>query len=257
MRRCCTVELIAGSAPVVEVDAAVSVLIASPLRLSDAPDARGIEVVQAKDVDSEVVGRDEGSTSRERPRTEYDSLMDLAFFDRFPVLETERLQMRELLDEDAPALFEVLRDEEVTRYYDVDTMAGVAAAVEVIAEMRKRYVDRVGIRWALVEKGSASLVGTIGFNSINLSAHKCAIGYELARRVWGQGFATEAVRAAVRFGHDEIGLNRIEAAVMLGNEASVRVLHKAGFKEEGVLRALAYWKGSYHDLRVFSVLRNA
>ena len=182
--------------------------------------------------------------------------MNLAFFDRFPVLETERLQMRELLDEDAPALFEVLRDEEVTLYYDVDTMAGVWAAAEVIAEMRKRYVDRVGIRWALIDKGSASLVGTIGFNRINLSAHQCVIGYEFARRVWNRGFATEAVRAAVRFGHDEIGLNRIEAAVMLRNEASVRVLLKAGFKEEGVLRALGYWKGRYHDLRVFSVIRS-
>lgn len=183
--------------------------------------------------------------------------MNFAFFDRFPVLETERLQMRELVDEDAPALFEVFRDDEVTRYYDVETMAGVAPAAEIIAEMRRRYVDRAGIRWALVDKENASLVGTIGLSSISLAAHRGVLGYELARRAWGRGFATEAVRAAVRFGHDEIGLNRIEAAVMLGNEASVRVLLKAGFTEEGVLRALGYWKGRYHDLRMFSVLRDA
>lgn len=183
--------------------------------------------------------------------------MNLAFFDRFPALETERLQMRELRDEDAPAVFEVFRDDEVTRYYDVETMADVAPAAAFVSEMRQRYVDRAGIRWALVDKRNASFVGTIGLGSISLSAHRCVLGYELGRRAWGRGFATEAVRAAVRFGHDQIGLNRIEAAVMLGNEASARVLEKAGFTEEGVLRALGYWKGRYHDLRMFSVLRGA
>jgi ribosomal-protein-alanine N-acetyltransferase len=181
----------------------------------------------------------------------------LDFFDRFPILETEHLRLRGLIDDDAPAVCEVFQDDEVTRYYDVETMTGVAAAAELISRMRKRYVDRAGIRWALVDKLDAKLVGTIGFNTITPSGNRGAIGYELARRAWGRGLATEAVQAVVRFGHDKVELNRIEATVMLGNEASARVLQKAGFKEEGVLRAFGHWKGHYHDLRMFSVLRSA
>jgi [ribosomal protein S5]-alanine N-acetyltransferase len=64
------------------------------------------------------------------------------------------------------------------------------------------------------------------------------------------------MRAVIRFGFKEMALNRVEADVTPGNEASVRVLRKLGFVEEGLLRQRAYWKGRYHDLRFFSLLRN-
>jgi [ribosomal protein S5]-alanine N-acetyltransferase len=181
--------------------------------------------------------------------------VNLSLFEQFPVLETERLRLRELVDDDAPQVFELFRHDEVTRYYDVETMTDVAPAQALITFMVQRYGSRAGIRWAIEDRLSRRFLGTIGFNTINQGAHKGLIGYELVPPAWGRGLATEAVRAVVRFGHDEIGLNRIEAVVMLENQASVRVLEKAGFSEEGVLRAFGYWKGGYHDLRVFSVLR--
>jgi ribosomal-protein-alanine N-acetyltransferase len=181
--------------------------------------------------------------------------VNFEFFDRFPELETERLRLRELANEDAPSLFEMFRDDDVTRYYDVETMTEVTAAAEVITRMQRRYVDRIGVRWAVVDKTTGGFLGTVGFNGINLFAHRAVIGYEIARHAWGRGFATEALRAIVKFGHQRVGVNRIEAVVMLGNEASARVLRKAGFAEEGLLRAYGHWKGQYHDLRMFSILR--
>ena len=154
-------------------------------------------------------------------------------------------------------MFELFRQEEVTRHYDVETMTTTDAASAMITFMRQRYSSRAGIRWALEHKASRTLVGTIGFNNINQIAHKGLIGYEVLPAAWGRGLATEAVRAVVHFGHEQIELNRIEALVMLENHASVRVLLKAGFSEEGVLRAFGYWKGQYHDLRMFSVLRKS
>jgi ribosomal-protein-alanine N-acetyltransferase len=183
--------------------------------------------------------------------------VNLSLFEEFPIVETERLRLRELVDEDALAVFDLFRQDQVTRYYDLETMSDVAAASSFITFMRQRYSNRAGIRWALEDRVSRTLVGTIGFNAINQTAHKGLIGYEVAPAVWGRGLATEAVRALVRFGHEQIELNRIEAVVMLENHASVRVLQKAGFGEEGVLRAFGYWKGQYHDLRMFSVLRNS
>jgi ribosomal-protein-alanine N-acetyltransferase len=181
--------------------------------------------------------------------------MDLSFFDAFPALETARLLLRELNAGDGQALFAVFADDEVTRFYNVDTMDDVAPAQTIIARMRSRYTERVGIRWAIVDKADGRLIGTIGFNAIDASDHRAVVGYELARRAWGRGFATEALSRVVQYGHAKIGLNRIEAAVMKGNEASVRVLRKVGFEEEGILRAYGYWKAEYHDLRIFSILR--
>ncbi len=67
---------------------------------------------------------------------------------------------------------------------------------------------------------------------------------------------TEALEAMLRFGFDAMSLNRIEADVTVGNDASVRVLEKLGFQREGLLRQRGYWKGSYHDLWLFSLLRD-
>ena len=181
--------------------------------------------------------------------------VNLECFDVFPVLETERLLLRELAAEDTPALFEIFRDHEVMRYYDVEPMTDIGAAGDLIAEMRQRHTDRRGIRWAITDKVEGSFLGTIGLNRIDVVAGAAVLGYELGRHAWRRGFATEAVRAVVKFGHDVVGVRRIEAAVMLGNEASVRVLCKVGFDDEGVLAGHGHWKGQYHDLRMFSLRR--
>jgi len=78
------------------------------------------------------------------------------------------------------------------------------------------------------------------------------IGYELDPAFWGRGFMTEAVRAVVACGHQQFKLNRIEAWTLPGNPASDRVLEKSGFRYEGTARQRAYFKGSFHDFRMFA-----
>lgn len=180
--------------------------------------------------------------------------MNLDFFDVFPLLETPRLLLRELRDEDAEPLFAIFSDEEVTRFYDVETMDSVEAAHGIVARMRKRFEDGIGVRWAIVARDSGAMIGSCGYNQLAPAADRGVLGYELRRDRWGQGLATEAVQAMVAFGHRRMGLHRIEALVMLENEGSARVLRKAGFTEEGILRGYGRWKGRYHDLRMFSIL---
>jgi len=96
------------------------------------------------------------------------------------------------------------------------------------------------------------IVGTAGFNSFATWANRGVLGYDILRASWNCGYATEAVNGLVTWGHATLGLHRIEALVMLGNDASVAVLAKAGFVREGVLRGYGRWKGAYHDLQMFS-----
>ena len=62
---------------------------------------------------------------------------------------------------------------------------------------------------------------------------------------------TEALRAVTPCGHQFFGLNRIEAWTLPGNTASERVLEKAGFRHERTLRQRAWFKGAFHDMRMF------
>ena len=59
----------------------------------------------------------------------------------------------------------------------------------------------------------------------------------------------------MRFGFDVMRLNRLEARTKAENEASKHVLARLGMQYEGLLREHSYWKGAYHDLELYAVLR--
>lgn len=177
-------------------------------------------------------------------------------FQYFPTLRTERLQLDAITDGDVPALYEEFSDPEVTRYEDVETFTSQDDAARMLRFIRDRFDQRAGLRWAIRwREGPRTLMGTCGYNTWARNSFTGSIGYDLRRDMWNRGVITEAVRAIVDFGFREMGLNRIEADMMTGNAASARVLEKLGFTEEGVLRQRGVWKGGFHDLRLFSLLR--
>ncbi|CAL9104029.1 unnamed protein product [Musa textilis] len=99
----------------------------------------------------------------------------------------------------------------------------------------------------------------IGAVSVELGAGcdrcKGELGYALAAAHWGRGHATAAVKMAVRSVFREVeGLERVEALVDVDNKASQRVLEKAGFAREGVLRKSMVLKGRTRDLVMFSLI---
>jgi RimJ/RimL family protein N-acetyltransferase len=81
------------------------------------------------------------------------------------------------------------------------------------------------------------------------------IGYVLARKYWGKGFATEAVRLVTAEVFEEFPeIERLEALVDVDNVGSQRVLEKVGFTREGVMRKFICIKGSVRDTVMFSFL---
>lgn len=81
------------------------------------------------------------------------------------------------------------------------------------------------------------------------------IGYWLGRGHWGRGLATEVLRAFTPWALDRFGLVRLEAAVFETNPASMRVLEKCGYQQEGVRRAAVFKDGRLLDLAVFAFVR--
>lgn len=78
------------------------------------------------------------------------------------------------------------------------------------------------------------VAGSVGFHDIN--DFKAELGYWLAEKYWGRGIMTEAVKMVTKFAFGKLGLTRIYARVPSFNRGSMRVLEKAGYKFEGVLR---------------------
>ncbi|KAK3145821.1 hypothetical protein QOZ80_3BG0257990 [Eleusine coracana subsp. coracana] len=85
--------------------------------------------------------------------------------------------------------------------------------------------------------------------------NRAELGYVLARAHWGKGVATAAVKRTVATVFGEVqGLERVEALVDVANPASQRVLEKAGFTREAVLRKYGFVKGHVKDMVMFSFI---
>jgi ribosomal-protein-alanine N-acetyltransferase len=147
------------------------------------------------------------------------------------------------------ALLSILGDPEVTRYHNMPTFTTLAEAQGAVERLAQRLAARDTIRWAIELDGPAEMIGTVGLLRFDFEQRRAEVGYEIARRWWGQGLAPEAVAAVIGYGFAVLGLHRIEAGVLPGNDASVRVLRKLGFVEEGTRRDYLYFKGRFHDFR--------
>lgn len=88
-------------------------------------------------------------------------------------------------------------------------------------------------RLAFAIEIDGEVVGTVG---MSFDDHKAEIGYWLGRKYWGQGIMTDVVKETTKYGFNKLGLRRMYAHVFPSNKASMRVLEKAGYKFEGILR---------------------
>ena len=177
----------------------------------------------------------------------------------FPSLSTARLQLREIVASDAPALLAIHGDREAMKWFGTDPLADLEAAERVIAGFANmRTLPSPGVRWGLVHanasRGSA-LLGTCGVFRWNRGWRSCLTGYELARHAQGQGYMGEALRAIYAWAFDTMGIDRIEAQVHPLNAPSLALLKKLGFVEEGLLREAGYWLGERRDLVQLGLLR--
>lgn len=183
--------------------------------------------------------------------------LDLAAaFAVFPVLDTERLVLRAIEPADAPAIFAIMADPEVVRYFGRAPMVDVAEAEARVASIREDFAHQSGIRWALTLRTTGELVGTCGFWRFAKEHYRAEIGYELGRRWWGQGLMPEAVGAVLRCGFGTLGLHSVEAQIAPENNGSRRVLEKQGFVQEAYFRENYYEPslGRFTDTVIFSLL---
>jgi [ribosomal protein S5]-alanine N-acetyltransferase len=98
------------------------------------------------------------------------------------------------------------------------------------------------------------LVGRIQLSGISRGPFENAyLGYFVSERHNGRGYATEAVRQAVGAAFGELGLHRVQAAVIPRNLASIRVLEKAGFREEGLALRYLQIAGVWEDHKLYAV----
>jgi [ribosomal protein S5]-alanine N-acetyltransferase len=177
-------------------------------------------------------------------------------FDPFPVLETPRLVLRELVIEDAEAVFRNSSDPQVARFLGRDPDASLEVSLKRVQSCVDALKEHTGIRWAITLRGDPTLLGTVGFWKWNKPSFYAEIGYELGPAHWNKGYMTEAVRAALAFGFEHMDLNRVEANTDPDNLASRRVVEKLGFTHEATLRQNWFYAGKFLDSVIYGLLKS-
>ena len=179
----------------------------------------------------------------------------------FPNITTERLVLRDFNVADVDALFEIFSDDRVTAFYDLDTFTCVEQAIVFVETHRRRNAAQDGssLRWVIcLADAPEQAIGSCGFHSTSKEFHSIEIGYELHPDHWGKGYAFEALSKMLSFcflNDVPFHVNRVSATTDLGSQKSIALLRRLGFSEEGVLRQYGFWKDAFHDVRVFSLLR--
>ena len=172
------------------------------------------------------------------------------------IFETARLSFRAFGPADSTPLLDVFGDAKVMRYGD-----GVQSLewVETWLLREQDSYKKLGYgNWAVINKTGdlpdyciGCCIGYCGLSYVDdLGGHpEVALGYRLARRYWGRGYASEAAHATIDYGFEVLGLRRIVATIDPGNTASVRVAVKAGMVYERDVMLAGY---TYPD-RVYAV----
>ncbi len=194
---------------------------------------------------------DGGFSAQQRP------LADVVRFPEvFPLLETERLILREVLPGDADALLAIHADPETMRYWSRPPMVDIGEARELAEREAWRPEDRSALAWAVTRRGADALIGKVVLFAIDHDNRRAELGFILERAYWGQGYNHEALTRIVAFAFQGLRLNRIEADLDPRNDASAKALRRLGFAEEGLLRERWVVAGEVSDSLLAGLLRS-
>ena len=111
-----------------------------------------------------------------------------------------------------------------------------------------------GVTFAITRRDDDELLGSVSLRRYARD-RRAELGYWLVASAWNRGYASEATRATVAFGFEELGLARIYAQVIAGNTASMRVLSKLGMIQEGTKRQHVKKGNKLHDIVLYGLLR--
>lgn len=146
-------------------------------------------------------------------------------------IETNRFILRRFCADDVRDVFDNwASDKESTRYNAWSIHKSTKDTAAYIDEWVKRYSDEKYYHWAITNRYTGEVIGSISVSNVKDKQGSCEVGYTVARKYWNNGIATECLIRVIEFLTEEIGFKCISAMHDVRNKASGRVMEKAGMK---------------------------
>ncbi|MBK5213685.1 MAG: GNAT family N-acetyltransferase [Flavobacteriaceae bacterium] len=162
-------------------------------------------------------------------------------------IETDRLLLRDMMDEDLHGMFTMDSDADVHTFLGNKPISTMEESKKMIDAIKLQYVQNGIGRWAVVEKESGKFIGWSGFklvtDVINGRTQYCDLGYRFIKKYWGKGYASETAIASLNHGFTELGFKEIVGIADVDNVASNAILQKIGL----VKRNEFIYDGTLHN----------
>ncbi|PIF43569.1 RimJ/RimL family protein N-acetyltransferase [Chryseobacterium sp. 52] len=172
----------------------------------------------------------------------------------FPGIETERLILSQLKEEDIPFVTEYLQNKIFSDLTSNIPYPYTRQHAEFWLKISKEaFENNTGYTFALRDK-EGKIMGAIGLH--DREDDKAELGYWMGRPFWNKGYVTEAAIALIDFGFQELECNKIYATFFLHNPASGRIMEKIGMEQEALLKQHLKKDDEYFDIMMYSILRN-
>jgi ribosomal-protein-alanine N-acetyltransferase len=144
-------------------------------------------------------------------------------------IATPRLILRALTEEDIEPMVRILGGEDVLRYFPKTDPPPRERVEKMILGLLRHWDEHGYGLWAVESRTSSELMGRCGLQHLP-ELSEVEVDFILGKPFWGQGFATEAGRASLRYGFEQLGLERVVGLAHIDNRASQRVLEKLGME---------------------------
>ena len=151
------------------------------------------------------------------------------------IVETPRLILRPFEKSDAEALFDMDKNPNVHKYLWQQPTQEVSETIKIIEMVQKQYVDNKIGRFATILKETGEFIGWTGIKFVNDHVENgntnfYDYGYRLNEKFWNKGYATEASKAWLDYGFNQLNIEKMHAYTHAQNGASNQVLKKVGFQ---------------------------
>jgi len=169
-------------------------------------------------------------------------------------LRTERLILRPIEMSDSVAFFDIFSDVQTLQYWGREPVRTHQEAEALIRKELDWAASESCFSWGIALADSNLLIGKITLFQFNEQNRRAEIGYVLDRGYWDKGYMTEALTAVLTYAFDALHLRRIEADTDPDNTASLALLEKFGFQQEGLFRKRWLVNGKWADSVMLGLL---
>ena len=172
----------------------------------------------------------------------------------FPIIKTERLLLRQFVDNDLENVFKGLSHSEIIKYYGVSfqTLEATKEQMTFFADLDK---NETGIWWAVCSADNNTFYGAGGLNSLNKEHKKAEIGFWLISEFWGKGIMKEAMPLICNYGFNNLELHRIEGFVESENTNCKNAMAKLDFQHEGTMKECEIKNGRFISLDIYAKVK--